>query len=141
MMNKYKDKMGMFKDYNFKLVVIDALLDKEPAFIDELEEMKEKYCKPFELYKDESPIEEMAKYFAQLKLEEADLNKITELCFDGGNEIYFYICPDWDGEDDCFDIHSIEGYKNLKNLKTVTYISMIEEDILKSMKNDGIEIC
>jgi len=26
------DDSGMFKDFNFKLVVIEALLDKEPLF-------------------------------------------------------------------------------------------------------------
>ncbi len=29
----------MFKDLNFKLVIIDALLDKEPLFIDELTDL------------------------------------------------------------------------------------------------------
>lgn len=75
-----------------------------------------------------------------MKSETDDLDKITEICFDGGNEIYFYICSDWDGEDDYFEIKSIKGYENLKNLTEVTYISIVEEEILQPMKNDGIEI-
>ena len=82
----------------------------------------------------------MAQYFAELKLERNDLDKITEICFDGGNEIYFYICPDLDGENDYFEIKSVDGYKNLKNLKSVNYISMVEEEILQTMKTDEIEV-
>jgi hypothetical protein len=136
----YKDETEMFEDYNFKLAIIDALLEKQPSFMDELESMKKKHCDKFELYKDISPIEEMAQYFAELKLERNDLDKITEICFDGGNEIYFYICPDWDGENDYFEIKSVDGYKNLKNLISITHISMIEEAILQPMKIDGIEV-
>lgn len=44
------------------------------------------------------------------------------------------------GESDFFDISSIEGYRNLKNLKSVEYISMLEEDILGPMKDSGIEV-
>ena len=138
--NEYKDKTGLFEDYNFKLAVIDALLDKKTSFSDELETLKNKYCDTFEINEDESPIEEIAEYFEALNLEDKDLDQVTEICFDGGNEIYFYICPDWDGEDDYFDINSIEGYRKLKNLKSVTYIGMLDEDILEPMKDYGIEI-
>lgn len=140
MNNEYKDKTGLFEDYNFKLVVIETLLDKKSSFNDELEILKKKYCDTFEIGEDESPIKEIAEYFETLKLEDKDLDQVTELCFDGGNEIYFYICPDWDGEDDFFDISSIEGYRNLKNLKSVEYISMLDEDILEPMKDSGIEV-
>lgn len=140
MRNEYKDKTGLFEDYNFKLAVIDALLDKKTSFSDELETLKKKYCDTFEIYEDESPIEEIAQQFEILKIEDNDLNQVTEICFDGGNEIYFYICPDWDGEDDYFEINSIEGYKKLKKLKAVTYISMLDEDILEPMKDEGIEV-
>lgn len=43
-------------------------------------------------------------------------------------------------EDAYFEIKSINVYKNLKNLTEVTYISMVEEEILQPMKTDGIEI-
>ena len=38
-MEIYTDKSGMFEDFNFKLVVIDALLDKNPSFEKELESL------------------------------------------------------------------------------------------------------
>jgi hypothetical protein len=33
----YKYKSGLFKDFNFKLVVINSLLDKEISFGEELD--------------------------------------------------------------------------------------------------------
>jgi hypothetical protein len=82
----------------------------------------------------------MLDYISNLELNSEDLNKVTELCFDGGNEIYFSLQPDWDGEDEKFDIKSVGGFENLKNLKSVACISMIEESLLSRMKEKGIEI-
>ncbi len=50
-------------------------------------------------------------------METSDLEKIESLCFDGGNEIYHILKPDWDGEDGLFDVISVEGFQNLKKSK------------------------
>ena len=139
-MQKYQDETGMFEDFNFKLVVIDALLDEEASFKQELAKMKVTYCDNYEWYTSISPIHEMCKYFATLTITPEDLEKITQLCFDGGNEIYFYIQPDWDGEDDAFNVHSVSGFEKLTNLATVTVISMIDEPTLEPLKQKGIDI-
>ena len=136
----YSDKSGLFEDFNFKLVVIEALLDKNPSFKGILDEMIEKYTKKFEWYTNSGPIEEMLQFFSELDIDQNDLDKITELCFDGGNEIYGYIEPDGDGEDDFFDIQSVKGFEHLKNLKSVEFISMISEESLEPMKEQGIII-
>ncbi|WP_342510835.1 ybaK/ebsC family protein [Sporosarcina sp. FSL K6-1522] len=139
-MQKYQDETGMFEDFNFKLVVIDALLDEEPSFKQELAKMKETYCDSYEWYTNAGPIREMCEYFATLTITPDDLIKITQLCFDGGNEIYFYIQPDWDGEDGSFDVHSVSGFEKLTNLATVTIISMIDEPTVELLKQKGIDI-
>lgn len=139
-MEKYTDKMGVFEDLNFKLVVIEALLDKDPAFQNQLEGLIEKYTENYEWYTGAGPINEMLQFFAELHIEQKDLDKVTELCFDGGNEIYSYILPDWDGEDSLFDIQSVGGFERLKNLKSVEYISMLDEEVLEPMKEHGITI-
>ncbi|MBU3104313.1 DUF6892 domain-containing protein [Clostridium gasigenes] len=139
-MKKYIDKMGMFEDFNFKLVVIDALLDKSPDFENELEVLIEKYTENHEWYTGANPIKEMLEFFSELNIKQKDLEKITELCFDGGNEIYSYIQPDWDGEDLLFDIQSVKGFEYIKNLKSVEYISMVDEEVLEPMKEQGIDI-
>lgn len=135
------DKTQMFKDFNFKLAVINELLDKHPSFEEELETLKSEYCNSYEWYSDEpEPIPELLEYFSQLQLTNQDLDKITEICFDGGNEIYFILQPDWDGESAVFDFDDISGIENLKNLKTITYISMCQEEILTPLKSKGVII-
>ncbi|MFS2172267.1 DUF6892 domain-containing protein [Priestia megaterium] len=133
-------KSGMFKDFNFKLVVIEALLDQKPLFLEELTDLKDKYTNNFEWYSGPGPIVEIKDYLEALTLEMSDLEKIESLCFDGGNEIYHILKPDWDGEDSLFDVLSVEGFQNLKNLKTVDYISMCHPEVLEPFKEAGITI-
>ncbi|MBX4159940.1 DUF6892 domain-containing protein [Priestia megaterium] len=133
-------KSGMFKDFNFKLVVIEALLDQKPLFLEELTDLKDKYTNNFEWYSGAGPIVEIRDYLEELTLEMSDLEKIESLCFNGGNEIYHILKPDWDGEDSLFDVLSVEGFQNLTNLKTVDYISMCHSEVLKPFKQARIEI-
>ncbi|MDI2588576.1 ybaK/ebsC family protein [Psychrobacillus sp. NEAU-3TGS] len=134
------DNSGLFKDFNFKLVVIEALLEKEPLFLGELTDLQNKYTNSFEWYCGEGPIVEIKEYLEELTLETSDLDKIEYLCFDGGNEIYHILKPDWDGEDSLFDVTSIEGFQHLINLNTVDYISMCYPEVLEPFKQAGIEI-
>ena len=134
------DKSELFKDFNFKLVVIEALLDKEPLFLEKLTDLKNMYTNSFEWYSGKEPIVEIREYLEELTLEISDLEKIESLCFDGGNEIYHILKPDWDGEDSLFDVESVEGFLNIKNLKTVEYISMCYPKVLEPFKQAGIEI-
>ena len=134
------DKSGMFQDFNFKLVVIEALLDLEPHFLQELNDLKNKYVDDFEWYVGAGPIAEIRDYLEKLRLEADDLAKIEQLIFDGGQEIYHILKPDWDGEDELFDVESVEGFQHLKNLKTVDYISMCNPKVLGPFEKAGIEI-
>lgn len=125
----FTDKSGMFKDFGFKLIVINSLLDKECSFTDELEQMKERYVDDYdgEMF---VCIPDMAYYFQDLKLTKDDLAKVETLCFDGGNDIYFYLMPDWDGESDEFDVYSVKDYKLLPNLKKVLWSAMCDKALL-----------
>ncbi|KAB2459778.1 ybaK/ebsC family protein [Bacillus sp. CH126_4D] len=133
-------KSEVFKGFNFKLVVIEALLDKEPLFLKELTDLINKYTNSFEWYSGVGPIVEIKDYLENLNLEMSDLEKIESLCFDGGNEIYQILKPDWDGEDSLFDVLSVEGFQILKNLKTVEYILMCYPTVLEPFNKAGIEI-
>lgn len=68
--------------------------------------MKERYEDSYE-WGSYTCIPEMQKYLEELELTEADLAKVTSLCFDGGNEIFSYLIPDWDGESDEFEFRSV----------------------------------
>ncbi len=49
-------KSEMFQDFNFKLVVIEALLDKEPLFLKELKDLIDKHTNNFKWYSGAGPI-------------------------------------------------------------------------------------
>ncbi|RXZ80430.1 hypothetical protein EBB07_18945 [Paenibacillaceae bacterium] len=134
------DHTGIFKDFNFKLIVIDAMLEQQPSFKAELERLKEQHTSKYEWYTGAGPIEELLVFFASLPLKQRDLDTVTELSFDGGNEIYHIIQPDWDGEDDLFDVVSVDGFEHLTRLKSVFYASMCQPEVLEPMKSAGIEI-
>ena len=91
----FKDKSGMFKDFGFKLIVINTLLEEETNFTKELEEMKNKYVDNYDGDGYEC-IPEMVNYFENLVLTKEDLEKVEILYFDGANEIYFYLMEYWD---------------------------------------------
>ena len=44
---------------------------------------------------------------------------------DGGNEVYMNIIPQWDGEDECFDLNNISSteIRQFPNLKEATIMS------------------
>ncbi|HEY2491685.1 MAG TPA: ybaK/ebsC family protein [Paenibacillus sp.] len=136
----YTDQTGIFKDFNFKLIVMDALLDQEPSFEAELERLKEQYTDNYDWYSGAGPIQELLGFFAAVQLEQQDLEKVTELSFDGGNEIYHIIKPDWDGEDELFDVTTVEGFQHLTRLQSVFYASMCQPEVLEPLKVAGIEI-
>lgn len=136
----YKDKSGLFKDFNFKLVVINSLLDKETSFGEELERLENEYNEENEDFEIDEMNTSILEFLQELTLTQEDLNEVTELVFDGGEDIYFMIYPDWDGEDDIFDVTSVEGIEKLNNLSEVIYVSMASEDVINEIEAMGIEV-
>ena len=68
-------------------------------------------------------VEPILKFLENVKLMVEDLEKVDEICFSGGLEIYGILCPNWDGEDYLFQTHSVKGFEKLKNLKKVIFTS------------------
>lgn len=139
-MDQMIDRSGMFEDFNFKLLVIDSILDKNPSFERELNELKEKYVDTYEWYQSDNCIKEMLSFFENLELSGEDLAKVTEICFDGGEDIYFLLKPDWDGETDIFDVVSVNGFEQLSNLTSVEYISMCNPKLMEIFRENGIKV-
>lgn len=135
----FKDKSGIFADFGFKLVVINALLDKETSFSEELKKMKETYVDTYEGDGFEC-IPEMVAYFENLVLTEKDLEQVTELSFDGGERIYFLLMTYWDGESNEFDVMNVKGFEKLPNLKKVDYIAMCDEKLMDEFTKAGIPV-
>lgn len=134
--------MHDFPDSNFKLVIIDQIL-KNGSFTDRLKELQDnpKYAENFTGEVDYGePIQEIEDFLKDVKLTDEDLDKITELCFDGGNDVYQIVCPFWDGESNYFDIRDVSGFELLKNLRSVTCISMISGDQINRFRSAGITV-
>ena len=66
---------------------------------------------------------------------------VTELYFDGGNEIYAQLIPFWDGESDDFDIESLteEDIRQFPNLKTIDGTAIFMSEKVRNLcKSKGI---
>ena len=135
--------MQFFPDYGFKLVILNALLDANAVFLEELEKIKSIPSISRRLAGEEAYgeiIPEMDNFFRSLEICEDDLLKITTLWFDGGNDIYHLIRPFWSGEDDDFDILSVDGFEHLKNLESVHNHAMISDEQISRLEKAGIKI-
>ena len=141
---KMVDKSGMFEDFRFKLVVLESLLGKNVSFVDEFKEFTEKLEEKYDDYVFEignfiNPVI-ILKFLENVELTEEDLEKVDEICIGGGLEIYGILCPNWDGEDELFEMKNIKGFEKLKNLKKVIFISCCDEELLDEFRESGIEV-
>lgn len=122
--------MATFKDFNFKLVVIDVLMYEQalltPAF-DLGARMRERGIDIPAVYVlengiDDEVLDESRTFFEELEIGDELLAEVETLCFDAGQEIYRHCAPAWGGEDDLFDIRSLDDLALLPNLKRVTAV-------------------
>jgi hypothetical protein len=137
--------MQPFPDFGFKLVIINKLLEKGVgSFLGELDKLKADPSISCRLRGGESEsyeiILEMEDFFRNVELTSADLDLVSEITFDGGNEIYELISPFWSGEDNYFDTLSVDGFENLRNLRAVCNISMVSNAEIDRFRAAGIEV-
>ncbi|GAA3085759.1 hypothetical protein GCM10017562_64700 [Streptomyces roseofulvus] len=122
--------MAAFKDFNFKLAVIEVLMYRRellaPAF-DLDARMRERgigipaaYVLENDL--DDEVLDESRAFFEDLVIGDEHLAEVETLCFDAGLEVYRHCAPAWDGEDDLFDIRSLDDLALLPNLRRVTAV-------------------
>lgn len=135
--------MKKFKDFNFKLMVIQELMYNrevlDPIF--DLDEFAENYTeRNIDTYTiSYEIIPEVKKHFEDLDIPEDLLDSITELNADGGDDIYFQLCPHWDGEDDLFNVKSADDCSGLKKLKKVTIFYDDDVSILEKFAQFGVK--
>jgi hypothetical protein len=118
-----------FADPNFKLVVLDALLTSGTITLGAREKLAESVLGP-DYDEDEDGyalLKPVYDYLTRFPLTASHLTAVEELIFDGGNEIYPYAFPFWDGETDEFDIRSLEGIGQLANLRSIHVISLLAD--------------
>jgi len=132
-----------FKNFNFKIAVMNELMYEkallQPKF-DVFEYCEERGIDP---YADFGALPQAKKWFKDYPVPANLAEQVSELYLDGGNEIYLQIAPDWDGEDELFDIKNIDAaelapFINLKKIET-TGIG-ISKKARKACADAGIEV-
>ncbi|MZE81027.1 DUF6892 domain-containing protein [Streptomyces xinghaiensis] len=135
--------MTAFRDFNFKLLVVEQLMycDKTltPAF-SMREHMRARGVEDLHTYIEQNTLEhtvldQARAYFEALQIPAGLLATVEELTFDGGLQVFMECAPVWDGEDDLFDVHSLDDLDLLPRLKLFNGAEMLE-----LMLPDGLEI-
>lgn len=135
-------EIAQFKDFNFKLAVIERLMYEQgvltPRF--DVYDFVAAYTERQIDIEEEGYeiIPEVRAYFEQLAIPAELLPLIEAINQDGGDHIYGELCPFWDGEDDIFNIQSAEDAALLPNLKAVTLFYDSNPRILEEFRQRGI---
>ena len=143
-----------FKDFGFKLAVINQLMYEEGIITPQFEVgayiEKQRFLKKGEgaqllddqyMLGKEKIIPEAKEYFENLKISKSMVQDITELFSDGGDRIYHEIFPFWSGEDDIFDVKSATDIKFFPKLKKARLLFKYPgEELKKEFRKFGVEL-
>lgn len=143
-MNQKKEVLE-FDNFNFKLAIIQVLMyDLEvltPAF--DIYDFAEEYEGEEIDTESFDPIEPAIEYFKELPIPKNLAEKVEVIDMDGGNEIFLNIIPQWDGEDDFFDLSNVSEKElaQFPNLKKAVIMSSEEyEKVSKIFIQARIEV-
>ena len=133
-----------FDNINFKLAIIQVLMyDLEvlkPIFniFDFAEEASELNIDTESM----EIIQAALDYMIDLPIPKKYAEQVQEIYMDGGNEIYLNLIPQWDGEDDGFDLNevSLKELQQFPNLKQATIISSNFEHVKETFDKQGVQV-
>ena len=133
-----------FENITFKLAIIQVLMyDLEvlkPVFniFDFAEESSELNIDTESM----EIIQPALEYMMNLPIPKKYAEQVQEIDMDGGNEIYMNLIPQWDGEDDSFDLNevSLKELQQFPNLKQATIISSNFEHVKKTFDKQGVQV-
>jgi hypothetical protein len=131
-----------FTDFNFKLAIVQELMYNTELLKPKFDVYEFAKIKKIEGFNDVNgayePISEVVEYFKALEIDKNLAEQVTEIYQDGGNEIYMNATPQWDGEDDIFNIQSFEDIKHFPHLKKMTLFET-DPKIFEELKSKGID--
>ena len=133
-----------FDNINFKLAIIQVLmydlLVLKPYFdiYDFAEEFSEEEIDTESM----EIIQPALEYMMNLPIPKKYAEQVQEIYMDGGNEIYLNLIPQWDGEDDGFDLNeaSLKELQQFSNLKQATIISSNFKQVKAVFDEAGIDV-
>jgi hypothetical protein len=108
--------MAVFRDFNFKLLVIEKLMywDRTLTPVFSIEErMEDRGITDLQSHVFDNDLaftvlDESRTFFGELEISQELLASVDTLVVDGGHQVYYECSPVWDGEDDLFDVHSLD---------------------------------
>ncbi|MEE4489254.1 DUF6892 domain-containing protein [Streptomyces sp. BE230] len=120
--------MPAFRDFNFKLLVIEKLMYEDKTLTPEFriaDCLKAKGIDNPQDYAYENDLahtvlDEARAHFQGLEISTELLATVETLGLDGGLEVYQECSPVWDGEDELYDIGSLDDLDLLPNLRLIT---------------------
>ncbi|UCM90025.1 DUF6892 domain-containing protein [Streptomyces marincola] len=143
--------MAQFTDFNLKLLVVERLMYHDgtlaPAFhlgAHLVEQgLVEDDGDPAYTYTEENGLAHQVvpaarDYFTALEISPELLATVEELLFEGGLRVYFHCSPIWDGEDDLYDVRSLDDLPLLPNLKRIRGAEFWPRELQKTLRERGI---
>ena len=133
-----------FENLNLKLAVIQVLMYDlnllKPrfdiyGFADEHKEL--------EINTDSyTVIEPALNFFRELSIPREFAQYVEKIDMDGGNEVYMNIIPQWDGEDECFDLNNLTSseIRQFPNLKKATIMSSNFDKVKEIFDAENIDV-
>lgn len=122
--------MILYKDINFKIAIISCL-HKNSYYITEANNIRLIANKKLKyqslLYDDIVP--EVFEFYKNVDIDSESLNTITEFNPSASNHCYNLLVKEWSGEDDIFNIKSLDGIENLTMMETFNPFGLLDFDI------------
>ena len=138
------EELLSFENINFKLTIIQVLmydlLVLKPYFdiYDFAEEFSEEEIDTESM----EIIQPALEYMMNIPIPKKYAEQVQEIYMDGGNEIYMNLIPQWDGEDETFDLNEVgvEELRQFPNLEEATIISSNFEHVKAVFDEAGIDV-
>ena len=138
------EELLSFENITFKLAIIQVLMyDLEvlkPAF--DIFDFAEEFSDLDIDTESMEIIQPALDYFEKLQIPKEYAQHVQEIDLDGGNEIYMNLIPQWDGEDETFDLNEVseEELKQFPNLEEATIMSRNFEQVKAIFEEAGIAV-
>ncbi|PJE96571.1 hypothetical protein CUT44_18565 [Streptomyces carminius] len=120
--------MTAFRDFNFKLLVVEKLMywDRTltppfsmSAYLRRKKGVTDLYGYVHGNGLAYTVLDEARDFFERLHIGDELLATVDTLVLDGGHQVYLECAPIWDGEDDLFDVRSLDDLPLLPNLRRI----------------------
>ena len=138
------EELLRFDNINFKLTIIQVLMYDlrvlKPYFdiYDFAKEFSEEEIDTESM----EIIQPALEYMMNLPIPKKYAEQVQEIYMDGGNEIYLNLIPQWDGEDETFDLNEVgvEELRQFPNLEEATIMSSNFKQVKAVFDEAGIDV-